>query len=196
MLVVASPVPHAHRLGHGDLDVVDVVAVPNGLEKGVGEAEGEDVLHGLLAQVVVDPVDLALVEKAGKGGVEPLRRSQVLPKRLLNHDARRQRRKPRRFQALRNHPDQRRRRGEVEDHLERTSVFGQPGEVLGQRLVRLGVAKVGFEKAERLRKAFPRVRVGVAVAGKLIDAFFEVLAEGVVGEAFLVEADEVERPGR
>jgi hypothetical protein len=42
--------------------VVDVVAVPERLEDGVGEAEDQQVLHRLLAQVVVDAVDLLLVE--------------------------------------------------------------------------------------------------------------------------------------
>ena len=67
--------------------------------------------------------------------------------------------------------------------------------MLGERLVRPLVAEVGFEKAERLGKAFPRVRPGVVVAGELIDAFFEMLAEGVVREAFLIEADKVEGLG-
>ena len=60
--VVAAAVLHAHGLGHGDLHVVDVAPVPDRLEQGVGEAERQDVLHRLLAQVVVDAEDLALVE--------------------------------------------------------------------------------------------------------------------------------------
>ena len=50
------------RLGHVDLHVVDEVAVPDRLEEPVGEAEGQDVLGRLLAQEVVDPEDLVLVE--------------------------------------------------------------------------------------------------------------------------------------
>jgi hypothetical protein len=52
----------AEVLGGGDLDVVDVVAVPHRLEQEVGEAEREDVLHRLLAEVVVDAEDLRLAE--------------------------------------------------------------------------------------------------------------------------------------
>jgi len=51
-------------LGHVNLDVVDVTAVPDRLKQAVGEAEGEDVLDGLLAEEVVDAKDLGLIEHA------------------------------------------------------------------------------------------------------------------------------------
>ncbi len=66
----------ADGFGGGDLDVVDVVAVPDVLEDAVGEAEDEDVLNGLFAEVVVDAEDLVFVEDLvdlvveGAGGVE------------------------------------------------------------------------------------------------------------------------------
>ena len=56
-VVVACPAAGADVLGHGDLDVVHVVRVPQRLEELVGEAQRQDVLHRLLAQVVVDPED-------------------------------------------------------------------------------------------------------------------------------------------
>ena len=54
-VVVAGAAADADVLGHGDLHVVDVVAVPDRLEQLVGEAQRQHVLDGLLAQVVVDP---------------------------------------------------------------------------------------------------------------------------------------------
>ena len=54
----------AEALGHRDLHVLDVVAVPDRLEERVGEAEVEDVLHRLLAEVVVDAEDALLGEDA------------------------------------------------------------------------------------------------------------------------------------
>ena len=62
LLVVAAAPLDAQRLGDGDLHVVDVAAVPDRLEDAVGEAEHHDVLHRLLAEVVVDAVDLLLAE--------------------------------------------------------------------------------------------------------------------------------------
>ncbi len=50
-------------LGHGDLHVVDVLRVPQRLEDAVGEAQHQQVLHRLLAEVVVDAVGLALGER-------------------------------------------------------------------------------------------------------------------------------------
>ena len=62
LLVVGRAVLDAERLGHGDLDVIDIMPVPDRLEEDVGEAEGEDVLDRLFAEVVIDPVDLPLGE--------------------------------------------------------------------------------------------------------------------------------------
>ncbi len=64
LLVVAAAPLDADRLGVRDLDVVDVLPVPDRLEDAVGEAEDEQVLHRLLAEVVVDAVDLRLFEVA------------------------------------------------------------------------------------------------------------------------------------
>ena len=62
LLVVRAAALHAQGLGHRDLHVVDVIAVPERLEDAVGEPEDEDVLDRLLAEIVVDPVDLILAE--------------------------------------------------------------------------------------------------------------------------------------
>ena len=64
------------RLGDGDLDVVDELAVPDRLEDPVREPQREQVLDGLLAEVVVDPEDLALVEVAVDLVVQPCARSR------------------------------------------------------------------------------------------------------------------------
>jgi hypothetical protein len=68
--------------------VVHVSAVPQRLEDAVGEAQHHQVLHGLLAQVVVDAVDLVLRERLGEGHVLLLGALQVVANRLLDDDAR------------------------------------------------------------------------------------------------------------
>ena len=85
-LVIASAAFNSQFLGDRDLDRVHVLVVPDRLEDGVGEAEGEDVLNGLLAQVVVDPEDLVLVEDGLHLGVQRSSGLQVGPERLLDHD--------------------------------------------------------------------------------------------------------------
>ena len=61
-IVVVGAAADVDLLGHGDLHVVDVVAVPDRLEDRVGEPQHEDVLDRFLAEIVVDAVDLLLVE--------------------------------------------------------------------------------------------------------------------------------------
>ena len=54
-VVVPGPATDPDVLGLGDLDVVDVVVVPDRLVQLVGEPQRQQVLDGLLAQVMVDP---------------------------------------------------------------------------------------------------------------------------------------------
>src|SRR5205823_3380594 len=87
-LVVELAAPlDAHRLGHGDLHRVDVAPVPDRLEEAVPEAEDGQVLDGLLAEVVVDPIDLALAEDLADLPVQLPGRSDVRPERFLDDDA-------------------------------------------------------------------------------------------------------------
>ena len=87
LLVEAAAVLDAERFGDGDLDVVDVAPVPDGLEDGVGEAQGEDVLDRLLPEVVVDPVHLLLGERGVHDLVERRGRLGVVTVWLLDDDA-------------------------------------------------------------------------------------------------------------
>ena len=87
LVELAAPLD-ADVLGDGDLHVVDVLAAPERLEERVGEAEDEQVLHRLLAEVVVDAEDLRLVEGRGDRVVERARAREVVPERLLEDDAR------------------------------------------------------------------------------------------------------------
>ncbi len=69
LVELAAPLdPEVFR--HGDLYVLHVVAVPDRLQKSVGEAKVEDVLDRLLAQVVIDAEDgrLGGREHAGRDG--------------------------------------------------------------------------------------------------------------------------------
>ncbi|CAB4824448.1 unannotated protein [freshwater metagenome] len=63
-VVKGSPIRHTEGLGHGDLNRCDVVAVPNGFKDRVGEPRVHDVLNGVFAQVVVDPINILFVKVA------------------------------------------------------------------------------------------------------------------------------------
>src|SRR5205823_5108796 len=84
LLVVARAAFDPDRLGDGDLDVVDELAVPDRLEDAVREAQREHVLDGLLAEVVVDAEDLVLREALGDQPVQVPRRREIEPERLLD----------------------------------------------------------------------------------------------------------------
>jgi hypothetical protein len=86
LLVERAAAADADVLRDGDLHVVDVRAVPDRLEQPVREPEREDVLHGLLAHVVVDPEDLLLVEHPWMIALQLPRGLEVAPERLLEHD--------------------------------------------------------------------------------------------------------------
>src|SRR5579883_3195625 len=82
--VGAAAALHPDGLGDRDLHVLDVAAVEERLEDGVTEAERDQVLHRLLPEVVIDPVDLALVEEGSQRGVERARAREVAPEGLLD----------------------------------------------------------------------------------------------------------------
>ncbi len=75
LLVKSAASFEADRLGDGDLHMFDRLAVPHPLEDRVAEAEHQDVLHGLFAEVVIDAVDLLLVEVAVELRVQLVRRA-------------------------------------------------------------------------------------------------------------------------
>ncbi len=87
LLVEGAAGAHAEVLGHGDLDVVDVAPVPDRLEDAVGEAEDQQVADGVLAQVVVDAIDLRLIERLHDRVVQRVARVEVVAERLLDDDA-------------------------------------------------------------------------------------------------------------
>ncbi len=114
LLVELAPLLDAERLGDGDLNSRDRVAAPDPLEEGVAEAEHQEVLHGLLAEVVIDPEDALLGHDVVKRPVELRRRFHVVAERLLDDD-RRAFRQPRILDALDERLERRGRHRKVRD---------------------------------------------------------------------------------
>ena len=86
-VVEAAAVVDAEVLGHGDLHRLDVAPVPDRLEQRVRKAQVGEVLHRLLAEEVVDPVDLILLQDLMDLIVQIFRGLQVVSERLLDYDA-------------------------------------------------------------------------------------------------------------
>ena len=83
-VIEAGPMADVDGFGHRDLDVVDVIAVPQWLENGISETEEQDVLRRFLAEIVVDPVDLTLIEYGVHGSIQGLSRGEIRAKRFLD----------------------------------------------------------------------------------------------------------------
>src|SRR5207249_2510247 len=56
--VVGAAVLHAELSRRGDLHVVDVASIPDGLEDAGADAEHQQVLHRLFAEIMIEAQDL------------------------------------------------------------------------------------------------------------------------------------------
>ncbi len=181
-VVVAAPPLDVDGLGHVELDVVDEVLVPERLEHAVGEAEGQEVLHRLLAEVVIDPIDLVLLPVGEHLPVELERGGQVGAERLLDDDA---------FpagavleagavQLLAEQAEEARRRGEVEEDVAAALVLGvEPGHLGLERLEGAEVVEAGRQVVEAADQVVPRRLVEGMTGVELLDVLAEPGAEGV-----------------
>ena len=117
-----------------------VVAVPGRFEEGIAEAEGEQVLDRLLAQVVVDAVDLRFVEILVHQRVQLDRGVEVVPEGFLDHQARPALAavQPRLAQRLDGPFERSRRKGEVQDAVAARAFSLKGFDARGKRLEILG----------------------------------------------------------
>ena len=83
--VVARALFHANGFCCRDLNVVDVIAVPDRLENGVRKAHHQDVLNRLFAEIVVDAEDLVFLPAAFDHAIEFLGTGVVAAKGFFNH---------------------------------------------------------------------------------------------------------------
>ena len=171
-VVEVAAVLDAEALGHGDLDAVEVVPVPDRLEHRVGEPEVEELLEAHLPEEVVDPVDLRLVEVLVELGGQRAGRRLVVTERLLDDH-------PGRVgeagvgQALDDGAEQERRDLQVEDRLLGALDGG------AHPLVGGGVGEVALHVREPGGEAVEHLRVE-RLAGRH-DRVAGALAELVVG---------------
>ena len=88
LVVELGPSLDRQRLGHVDLHVAHVVAIPDGLEQPVRESERQDVVDRLLPEEVVDAEDARLVEHGVHGRVQCASALEVVAERLLDDHVR------------------------------------------------------------------------------------------------------------
>ena len=62
--IEARPLLYPNGLGHRNLHVVDMIAIPQRLKDPVGEPLDHDVLDRLLPKKMVHPINLVFVERS------------------------------------------------------------------------------------------------------------------------------------
>src|SRR5215813_10751866 len=126
LVVVACAFDDIDLLRRRDLNTVDEVAIPDRLEEGVAEPEGQHVLHGVLAQVVIDPIDLRLVEQLCQLLVEGSGGGGIVAQGLLDYHsvAIASSNKSARAEATQNRAEYGWRSCEIEDHRTAISFAG------------------------------------------------------------------------
>ena len=79
LLVELAAALDADGLRRGDLDVVDMLTIPQRLEQAVGEAQRHDVLDRFLAEEMINPIDLMLLQRLQDLGIERFGRGRSWP---------------------------------------------------------------------------------------------------------------------
>src|ERR1700740_2322788 len=87
LIVEASASLYSEVLGHRDLETLDVVAVPEGFHKSIGETECEHVVHCTFSEIVIDAENVGFLENTKQNFIQLLCRGKIVPERLLHDDS-------------------------------------------------------------------------------------------------------------
>src|SRR5690606_8169449 len=160
----------------GDLHMVDVRRVPQRLEQRVRKPQHHQVLHRLLAEIVIDAEYLVLLEYRADLVVELPGRGEAAADGLLDHDARIRRDHAVPREVLGDLAEQGWRNGQVEDAD--APAVAQHGLQLVEPRFGLGIDRDIAQPVEELAQ-FPVIDVFLDVVG---DRLFRERAERVVGQ--------------
>ena len=198
-LIKRPPPFNAHGFSGGDLYRVDVAGIPEGLEDTIAEPGDHDVPDCLLAQEMVDPIDLAFAHVGVNFGVERLGRRDVVAERLFDHHATKAagglREQAGFSQALNDDVEEAGRHGEVEDHRSRAEGF-QPR---GQGFIRRLVLHIRLLVENARRQTTPRgfvdrgeAELTVLVGGDVVEKVPQSLSQGCVVAVDAIHAQDAE----
>ena len=102
----------SHRFGDSDLDMLDMLGVPQRFEQDIGKAQRQQILHRLFAEIMVDTENALFGEGGGDGIVDRARRRKIGAERLFEANAHLVSSQSRRRKAGNGLLEQRRRCGE------------------------------------------------------------------------------------
>src|ERR1700722_4563612 len=86
LIVEASTSLYSEVLGHRDLYTLDVVAVPEGFHKSIGETECEHVVHCAFSEVMIDAEYVGFLENTKQNLIQLLRRGKIVPEWLFHNN--------------------------------------------------------------------------------------------------------------
>ena len=205
-LVILAARFHAHCLRCRDLDVRDPPPVPQWLEDRVCKPQHQYVLDGLLAEKVVDPVDLILGEQGQHERIQVARCLQAVAEWLLHDDACpwprlwvvRSRDQPAAGEVPHDRLEHARRNGKVEEPVAillrpRGLDLREPNLDLAVRRL---VAGVAAHVEDALRKPLPHLVIHALDLLRLGQRSPHLLAEGLVGVRGVAAHAEYREAGR
>src|SRR5690625_1749234 len=85
LFIKTSPASDSDILTHSDLNRVDIAAIPDRLENGIGKSLNKKVLHRLFSEIVIDPKNLFLVKFTGNDSIQFPCRIEIASKRLFDN---------------------------------------------------------------------------------------------------------------
>ena len=186
VVVIAAAMLDAHLFGHGDGHIVHVTPVPDRLEERIGKAEGQNVLHRFLAQIMVNAENLGFLEIGGENGVQGAGGFQVVADRFLDHNPRPLpvTRQPGLAEVFWDFAEHARRCGHVKDAVG----FGAPflfqlRALFAQGRISLQLLEIALLVVDVLRELIPGGGLGFPEAGELIDAIVQPPAQLFIAQA-------------
>src|SRR5207248_4807850 len=160
--IIAGPGANSLGFAHGDLNVIDILMIPDRLEDAVCKPDNQEILNRLLAQVMIDAEDLRFVEDLRYRFVDLPRGVQVPADRLSDDDPREgfviadRLGKSRLPQTFYREDDCRRGNGEIKDAVSRQGELGlNVAEARAQIQVRLRLAQSPRDPKEALLELWP-----------------------------------------
>ena len=180
LVVILATGLHTHGFGGRDLDVVDMRGVPERREHPVGHAEGQQILHRFLAQIMIDAIDLVFAPVGQQGAVERHGRIQILAEWLFDNDfpAARKLREPGLIEQTVHRLEKLGRDGQIEERVARgAGVAADRQHRVTQPRIGLGVAKLARRVMEPRLQPGPAVGVEIAAGVKPLDVLSLLLAK-------------------
>lgn len=164
-IVIGAAILHTDGFQYADLHVIDMPVTPERLEQCVAKAQRQQVLHGLLAQKMINAEDPGFVEHTAYGVIDLAGGGQAFAQGFFQYDTGLVVGQPGRMQVQRSGRKQVRQRGQVE-HPHAT---GAVTESLAQASELQALADVQDHVVQPLGKAAPASFIKIGLGNMLAD---------------------------